>query len=125
MWSSVCHSESRCNRGEESCRENRESNDLAKQYFVYIMTNHARTLYVGVTSDLERRVYQHKEKLLHGFTERYNIDCLVYFEETEDAKSAIEREKQIKGWKREKKVSLVEKANPHWEDLSEGWYADG
>ena len=96
---------------------------MAKQYFVYIMTNHARTLYTGVTSDLERRVYQHKGKLLPGFTERYNIDRLVYVEESGDVKSAIEREKQIKGWRRKRKVDLIEAANPHWEDLSEGWYA--
>jgi len=87
------------------------------------MTNHARTLYTGVTSDLERRVYQHKGKLLPGFTERYNIDRLVYVEESGDVKSAIEREKQIKGWRRKRKVDLIEAANPHWEDLSEGWYA--
>ena len=96
--------------------------NLAKQYYVYIMTNHSRTLYTGVTSDLERRVYQHKHKEIPGFTARYNIKQLVYYETTRDVRSAIAREKQIKGWRRVKKVALIEAGNAHWEDLSEGWY---
>jgi putative endonuclease len=87
------------------------------------MTNHSRTLYVGVTSDLERRLYEHQQKLLKGFTSRYNINRLVYFEVTEDPIVAIEREKQIKGWTRAKKIALIEGVNPHWDDLSEGWSA--
>jgi len=90
-----------------------------RQYFVYIMTNKSRTLYVGVTNDLERRVYEHKHKLVPGFTQRYNITQLVYFEQTNDINSAIAREKQIKGWLRRKKIALIESVNPIWRDLSD------
>ena len=93
-----------------------------KQYYVYIMTNSSRTLYTGVTDDLVRRVYEHKNKLIKGFTQRYNITRLVYYEITSDVKAAIQREKQIKGWLRKKKVALIEAANPKWKDLSEEWY---
>ncbi len=92
-----------------------------KQYYVYIMTNKSRTLYTGVTNDLGRRVYEHKQKLVPGFTSKYNITRLVYFETTEDIRAAIEREKQIKGWLRSKKVALIESENPEWRDLSVGW----
>ena len=92
-----------------------------KQYYVYIMTNRSKTLYTGVTNDLMRRVYEHKNKMVEGFTKKYNITRLVYFEETNDIQSAITREKQIKGWLRRKKIALIESVNPKWEDLSEGW----
>jgi putative endonuclease len=95
---------------------------MAKQYYVYIMTNTSRTLYTGVTSNLERRVYEHKQKLVPGFTARYNITRLVYFEATQDVHAAIAREKQIKGWLRSKKITLIESANPGWQDLSVEWY---
>jgi putative endonuclease len=91
-----------------------------RHYFVYIMTNRARTLYTGVTNDLRRRVYEHREKIIPGFTKRYDIDRLVYFEATTDVRSAIVREKQIKGWRREKKLDLIESMNPGWEDLGDG-----
>jgi putative endonuclease len=97
---------------------------MVKQYYVYIMTNRSRTLYTGVTDDLIRRVYEHKNKLVRGFTQRYNITMLVYYEATGDIQAAIQREKQIKGWLREKKIALIEAANPGWEDLSEGWYEE-
>jgi putative endonuclease len=90
-------------------------------YYVYIMTNHSRTLYTGVTNDLVRRVAEHKAKQIPGFTQRYNITQLVYYEATPDVRSAIEREKQIKGWLRAKKIALIESVNPDWRDLSEGW----
>ena len=91
-----------------------------EKYFVYIMTNkYNRVLYVGVTNDLNRRLYEHKNGLLEGFTKRYNIHKLVYCEETGSINDAIAREKQIKGWKREKKNQLVEMINPEWKDLSE------
>jgi len=93
-----------------------------KQYYVYIMTNKSRTLYTGVTNDLERRVYQHKQKLVPGFTTKYNITQLVYFEATQDVRAAIAREKQIKGWLRTRKIALIEAANPEWKDLSIGWH---
>jgi putative endonuclease len=94
-----------------------------KAYFVYIMTNRSRTLYTGVTNDLTRRVQEHKQKLIPGFTKKYNITKLVYFEQTNDIQAAIQREKQIKGWLRAKKIALIESINPQWEDLSAEWYA--
>lgn len=89
-----------------------------KIYFVYILASRSRRLYTGVTNDLARRVFEHKSKAAPGFTARYNIRRLVYFEETNDAQAAIGREKQIKGWLREKKVALIESVNPAWEDLA-------
>jgi len=85
------------------------------------MTNKSRTLYTGVTNDLERRVYEHKQKLVPGFTTKYNITRLVYFEVTQDVQAAIVREKQIKGWLRRRKIALIESVNPEWKDLSIGW----
>ena len=93
-----------------------------EQYYVYIMTNNSGTLYTGVTNDLRRRVYEHKNKLIPGFTNKYNITKLVYYEECKDIKIAIAREKQIKGWLRKKKIELIEKENPNWEDLSKDWF---
>ena len=93
-----------------------------KTYYVYIMTNNTRTLYTGVTNNLEKRVFQHKRKLLPGFTRQYNINRLVYYESFGDIRAAIQREKQIKGWLRTKKVALIVAANPTWKDLSQGWY---
>jgi len=92
-----------------------------KQYYVYIMTNRSKTLYTGVTGNLIRRVYEHKNKLVDGFTRRYNITKLVYYETTSEITSAIAREKQIKGWLRKKKIALIESMNPEWKDLSEEW----
>ncbi|MEG8989261.1 GIY-YIG nuclease family protein [Ignavibacteria bacterium 4148-Me] len=93
-----------------------------EQYYVYIMTNNSRTLYTGVTNNLRRRIYEHKNKLIPGFTNKYNITKLVYYEEFKDIKIAIAREKQIKGWLRKKKIDLIEKVNPNWEDLSKDWF---
>ena len=86
-------------------------------YFVYIMTNASGTLYTGVTNNLVRRVYEHKHKLVPGFTNKYNITQLVYYEECGDVLAAIAREKQIKGWVRVKKIALVESFNLDWQDL--------
>jgi putative endonuclease len=88
------------------------------------MSNKSGTLYTGVTNDLEQRVYQHKSKLIEGFTKRYNITRLVYFESTDDIAAAIAREKQIKGMLRSKKIELIKIMNPQWTDLSEDWFAD-
>jgi len=85
------------------------------------MTNKSRTLYTGVTNDLERRVYEHKQKLVPCFTAKYNITRLVYFEVTQDVQAAIAREKQIKEWLRRRKIALIESVNPEWKDLSIGW----
>ncbi len=95
-----------------------------EQYYVYIMTNKSRTLYTGITSNLERRVYEHKNKLIEGFTKKYNITKLVYYEISNDVEAAIARGKQIKGWLRRKKIALIEAINPRWADLSEGWFRD-
>ena len=92
-----------------------------REYYVYILTNETHRLYVGVTGDLQRRMYQHKNKLTPGFASRYNLRWLVYYETTTDVRSAIAREKQIKGWKRYKKVALIESENPMWVDLSAEW----
>lgn len=89
-------------------------------YFVYILTSQRNgTLYIGVTNDLERRAYQHADKQLEGFTKRYGVDRLVYFEETNSIETAILREKQLKRWNRAWKVELIEKHNPEWKDLKE------
>ena len=98
---------------------------MARQYYVYIMTNRSRTLYVGVTNDLERRVYEHKSGITEGFTKWYKMNRLVYFDATSNVEGAISREKDIKKWRRSKKIDLIESSNPGWEDLSEGCYASG
>jgi putative endonuclease len=88
------------------------------RYFVYIMTNrHHTVLYTGVTNDLVRRVFQHREKTLSGFTSRYNVDKLMFYEQASDVRAAIAREKQIKGGSRRKKIALIEAMNPQWRDL--------
>ncbi|MBK6325948.1 MAG: GIY-YIG nuclease family protein [Chloroflexi bacterium] len=92
-----------------------------KQYFVYILASPSRTLYTGVTNDLARRIYEHKHKHIPGFTSRYNVGLLVYFETFNTPQEAIAREKQIKGWVRRKKIALIEESNPSWQDLSEAW----
>ena len=96
--------------------------DPGREYYVYILTNRVRTLYVGVTNGLVRRVYEHKHKLVSGFTKKYNVTWLAYYESTSDIRAAIAREKQIKSWRRSKKVELIEALNPNWKDLSLGWY---
>ena len=93
-----------------------------KHFYVYIMTNHSRTLYTGVTNDLLRRVFEHKSGTGSVFTSKYKVNQLVYFETSSDIKAALEREKQIKGWLRAKKIALIESVNPGWQDLSADWY---
>jgi len=95
----------------------------ARSYYVYIMSNAARTLYIGVTNDLNRRVLQHQQRLVPGFTATYRITYLVHYEETADVHEAIERERQFKGWTRAKKVALIESTNSTWRDLSLDWQA--
>lgn len=95
-----------------------------KEYYVYILTNPSHTLYIGMTNDLVRRIYEHKHKLIKGFTSKYNIAQLVYFERTPDVRTAIEREKQLKGWLRAKKIALIEAQNPYWQDLSSDWFSE-
>jgi putative endonuclease len=93
-----------------------------KQYYVYIMANRSGTLYAGVTSDLERRVFEHKNKTIPGFTSRYKVNMLVYFEETNDVRAALAREKQIKGWRKARKIALVQAVYPTFSDLSAEWF---
>ena len=92
-----------------------------RHYYVYILSSKSGTLYVGVTNDLERRVYEHKSLKVPGFTRRYKVNRLVYYEEHNDVTQAIEREKTIKGWTRRKKIELIKSQNYKWEDLAENW----
>ena len=92
-------------------------------YYVYILTNKYNTVvYTGVTNNLERRLFEHKNHFVDSFSKKYNLNKLVYFETTNDVNSAIEREKQIKGWIRDRKNALIESVNPEWKDLSTDWY---
>ena len=91
-------------------------------YFVYILSNwDDSVLYIGVTGNLPRRLYEHRNKLVDGFTKQYNVHKLVYYEHTNDVYSAISREKQLKKWSRSKKIALIQKMNPEWRDLSADW----
>ena len=96
---------------------------MSKQFFVYIMSGNPKSavLYTGITGDLRRRVWQHKNKPIPGFTSRYNLTRLVYFERFLYPDAAIAREKEIKGWRRSKKITLVESMNPRWEDMAKDW----
>jgi putative endonuclease len=94
-----------------------------KFYYVYILASKRNgTLYIGVTNDLKRRIYEHKNKLIKGFTQKYEVNRLVYFEECSDVESAIIYEKKLKKWRREYKIALIEKGNCDWVDLSEDWF---
>ena len=95
---------------------------MTNSYYVYILTNwNNKVMYIGVTNNLQRRLYEHKTEAIEGFTKQYKVHKLVYFEQTGDICSAIEREKQLKGWLRRKKNELVESINPEWRDLSDDW----
>jgi putative endonuclease len=93
-----------------------------KLYYVYILASISGTLYIGITSELEERVFKHKEGLYDDFTKRYGVNRLVYFESFDDVRKAIDREKQLKGWRRAKKIALIESVNPQWKDLAAEWY---
>jgi len=95
---------------------------MERRFFVYIMASRSRTLYTGVTNNLIRRSAQHKRGDKPGFTSRYRVHRLVYVESFSDVRAAISREKQIKSWRREKKLALIEQANPAWQDLSDAWF---
>ena len=99
-----------------------DTDEVIPLYYVYILTNQTdQVMYIGVTNDLARRLYAHKSHLVEGFTRDYRVDKLVYYETTTDVTAAIAREKQLKGWRREKKNALVQQTNPQWRDLSEDW----
>ena len=93
-----------------------------KDCWVYILSNKSKTLYIGVTGDLQGRIYEHKQKLTGGFTKKYRVSSLEFYETTSDVQEAITREKQLKGWRRSKKIALIESTNPEWNDLSLSWY---
>ena len=95
---------------------------MQRAYYFYIMASYRGTLYAGVTNDLTRRVHEHQQKADNGFTKKYNVTKLIYFEAAKSITTAIQREKQVKGWLRKKKVAPVESMNPYWEDLSRGLY---
>ena len=95
---------------------------MSTQYYVYIMTNRSGTLYIGVSNDLVRRVHEHKTKCIEGFTAKYNLTQLVYYEAGSDIREALAREKQLKGWRRSKKLALINSSNPKWNDLSDAWF---
>ena len=95
-----------------------------KLYYTYILASDSGTFYVGFTGFLEKRVFQHKEKLIEGFTKKYGIHRLLYFQSFDDVHKAMARENQLKGWTRAKKIALIEKTNPQWKDLSAEWYRD-
>ena len=93
-----------------------------KTYYVYILASQKRgTIYTGITNDITRRIYEHKNGLIPGFTKQYKVTKLVYVESTNDVQSAIKREKQLKQWRREWKIALIEESNPEWRDLFEGY----
>ena len=103
----------------------RESRHIMQTYYVYILASKRNgTLYIGVTNNLEKRIYEHKNGLIDGFTKKYGVNQLVFFEETSNIKSAIQREKQLKKWNRQWKLKLIENANPKWMDLSCAWIPD-
>jgi len=93
-----------------------------KHYYVYILASLSGTLYIGITNNLERRMVEHKEDLIAGFTKHYGVSRLVYFEVYSDVRNAIRREKQLKGWRRQKKIALIRSTNPSWKDLARQWY---
>ena len=92
-----------------------------RQYYVYILANRTKTIYTGVTNNLQRRIFEHKHLMTKSFAYKYKLTKLVYYEVGRDIKVAISREKQIKGWLRKKKVALIESVNPEWKNLSEEW----
>jgi len=92
------------------------------RFYTYFLGSISGTLYIGMTNNLEKRVWQHKHHEFPGFTSKYGVDRLLYFESFDDVRNAINRENQLKGWTRAKKIALLESANPKWEDLSREWY---
>ncbi|HTZ96282.1 MAG TPA: GIY-YIG nuclease family protein [Terriglobales bacterium] len=98
--------------------------DDRKKYWVYIVSSRSGTLYIGMCNSIERRMWEHKSSRFDGFASQYHCNCLVYWESFDDVRDAIDREKQLKGWRREKKIALIESMNPRWADLGEKWGAE-
>ena len=104
-------------------QESRKNHENNSKYYVYILVSQRNgTLYIGITNDLQQRVYQHKTGVIKGFTQKYGVSLLVYFEDFQQVQQAIERENNIKKWKRAWKLKLIEEENPNWEDLAKDWY---
>ncbi len=117
--------EAHCNLLSPTIRSSKYTALVSKTYYVYILQSSSRhALYIGVTNDLLRRVFEHKTGQCKGFTEKYKCRRLVYFEQFGRVHAALRREKQLKGWRREKKEALITKLNPHWEDLSKEWWSE-
>ena len=95
---------------------------MQKIYYVYILSSQGRVLYIGMTSNIEQRVFQHKTHAFGGFTAQYKVTCLVYLERHGSVMTAVRREKEMKAWRREEKIELIESTNPKWKDLSYGWH---
>ena len=95
-----------------------------RTYYIYILSSAGGTLYTGVTNDIWERILLHKQRKLPGFTQQYNVIRLVYYEETKYILNALNREKQIKGWRRSKKIELIESLNPSWVDIADDWYSN-
>jgi putative endonuclease len=94
-----------------------------QKYFVYIVSSRSGTLYIGMTNNIYRRAFEHKQGQIEGFSSKYHCDRMVYYESFDDVHKAIAREKQLKGWRRSKKIALIESKNPRWEDLAQKWGA--
>lgn len=96
---------------------------MVRLFWVYIVASGSGTLYIGMTNNVERRIWEHKNRMFRGFSQQYHCDRLLYYEGFDDVRAAISREKQLKGWRRSKKIGLIEAQNPRWEDLAEKWGA--
>jgi putative endonuclease len=103
------------------CYASRVRDGFHYKFWVYILSSRSGTLYIGITGFFEKRIHQHKYDSIEGFTKKYQCHRLVYYESYQDVQVAISREKQIKHWRREKKIALIEKRNPRWQDLAENW----
>lgn len=113
-----------CNKAfshETVCYHRRVRDGFRYKFWVYILTSRTGTLYVGVPRYFDRRIMQHKMETIEGFTKKYKVHRLVYYESFDHAANAISREKQLKGWRRAKKIALIETLNPRWQDLAEKW----
>jgi len=107
-----------------ACNLHDERSDVTREYFIYILASPTRNTYIGVTNNLERRVWEHKNHATPGYASKIGATKLIYVETYEDIRDAIAREKDLKDWRREKKIGLIESRNPFWNDLSKGWYGE-
>ncbi|HEY6307839.1 MAG TPA: GIY-YIG nuclease family protein, partial [Candidatus Angelobacter sp.] len=120
-WSVLCHVDTRCSPRAACATLLHVRDGLHYKFWVYILASRSGTLYVGITGFFDQRIHQHKYDSIEGFTKKYQCHRLVYYESYQDVDAAIGREKQIKRWRRQKKIALIEKMNPRWQDLAENW----